>query len=635
MITILYKKLLELIQKMNIEKEMEEKFGKDYKRKLLKLTDEEVKEILSLETSKLVLFQIYMFFNKGRLSKEIYLTLNFKLIEHSENVYDLIPLLENDEFLNRKDAFIIIDKMLQGNSASFEAISELIFNPDIYFSLEILEKIASCKETYQANVLKDIAIHFSNRKDILNILHIISTSKGEVQAQKVRDLILNSDILNKDNRVVIGVLRAICESIYDYQAENAYLVAINEDVLNHSDAVRLVKYVSKTEGIDRCSQVKDVALNKNILKCSNAVEFVKIVAESNKKLSSFVAQASIKLCNLREKSPLTIVTIISNAIGEVQANKALELISNETFLQRYNIIPILELIVSTNGKEQIECAVEIAKTLEVTNLENYIRLILNSSSSKKALLIRNLLENKEFLNNPQHFKILERINNSKTDEIAQKAYDLINNPLVFNHPDLFDIVSIITSVELDFQAYFILNSIDKNLLELPHYLEILKQIGKAKGNKQAEIACKIADNYLFVQSQKHLEYITLFAQANDNSPYLHSVYNLCITIFEDNQDILDSEGISYVKGLLSVDMIKVNQVKELCTLFKGKTLLEEIAKIINLEVKNEESLEMVPLEEVLNGSIDEVLTSLNGLSNDEDITPKTFVLMQRKDDFQN
>lgn len=626
MITILYKKLLELIQKMNIELEMEEKFGKDYKRKLLNLTDEEVKEILSLETGKLVLFQIYMFLNKGRLSKEIYLTLNFKLIEHSENVYDLIPLLENDEFLNRKDAFIIIDKMLQGNSASFEAISELIFNPDIYFSLEILEKIASCKEKYQAVVLKDIAIHFSSRKDILNILHIISTSKGEVQVQKARDLIFNSDILNKDNRVVMGILRAICESIYDYQAENAYLVAINEDVLNHSDAVRLVKYVSKTEGIDRCSQVKEVALNENILKCSKAVEFVKVVAESNKKLSSFVAQTSIKLCNLREKSPLTIVTIISNAIGEYQANKALELISNETFLQRYNIIPILELIVSTNGKEQIECAVEIAKTLEVTNLENYIRLILNSSSSKKALLIRNLLENKEFLNNPQHFKILKKINNSKTDEIAQKAYNLINNLLVFKHPDLFDIVSIITSVELDFQAYFILNSIDKNLLELPNYLEILKQIGKAKGNKQAEIACKIADNYLFVQSQKHLEYITLFAQANDNSPYLHSVYNLCITIFEDNQDILDSEGVSYVKGLLSVDMIKVNQVKELCTLFKGKTLLGEIAKIINLEVKNEESLEIVPLEEVLNGSIDEVLASLNSLPNDEDITPKTFVL---------
>lgn len=635
MITILYKKLLELIQKMNIEKEMVEKFGKDYKRKLLNLTDEEVKEILSLESGKLVLFQIYMFFNKDRLSKEIYLTLNFKLIEHSENVYGLIPLLENDEFLNRKDAFIIIDKMLQGNSASFEAISELIFNPDITFPLVVLEKIASCKETYQANVLKDIAIHFSSRKDILNILHIVSTSKGEVQAQKARDLILNSDILNKDNRVVMGVLRAICESIYDYQAENAYLVAINQDVLNHSDAVKLIRLVSKTEGIDRCSQVKDVVLNENILKCSNAVEFVKIVAESNKKLSSFVAQASIKLCNLREKSPLTIVTIISNVIGEYQAKKALELVSNETFLQRYNIIPILELIVSTNGKDQIEHAVEIAKTLEVTNLERYIKLILNSSTSKKALLIRNLLENKEFLNNPQHFKILKKINNSKTDEITQKAYDLINNPLVFNHPDLFDIVSIITSVELDFQAYFILSSIDKNLLELPNYLEILKQIGKAKGNTQADIACKIADNYLFVQTQKHLEYIALFAQANDNSPYLHSVYNLCTTIFEDNQDILDSEGISYVNGLLSVDMIKVNQIKEMCTLFKGKTLLKEIAKIINLEVKNEESLEIVPLEEVLNGSIDEVLTSLKRLPNDEDITPKTFVLKQRKDDFQN
>ena len=56
------------------------------------------------------------------------------------------------------------------------------------------------------------------------------------------------------------------------------------------------------------------------------------------------------LCNLREKFPLTIVTIISNAIGEYQAKKALELVSNETFLQRYwAVLFMISINVSSNG----------------------------------------------------------------------------------------------------------------------------------------------------------------------------------------------------------------------------------------------------------------------------------------------
>ena len=78
-------------------------------------------------------------------------------------------------------------------------------------------------------------------------------------------------------------------------------------------------------------------------------------------------------------------------------------------------------------------------------------------------------------------------------------------------------------------------------------------------------------------------------------------------------------------------MAKINQIKKLCENpnFKGKKLLKEIDKIINLE-NREEEVEIVPLESILEGSIDEVLASLDSLSNDEDINPKTFVLKQRK-----
>ena len=494
--TLLYKKLLELIRKMNIELEMEKIFGKDYKRKLLKLSDEEVKEILSLEDSKLIIAQMYLFLNKDRIPREIRITLNFKLIEKNTNIYELISLLENDEFLKRKDAYSIIDKMVHGESVSYDAINQLIFNPDITFPLVVLETIAGCKQKYQADALKDLAIEFKGGEDILNILQIISTSKGEKQSEK-----------------------------------------------------------------------------------------------------------------------------------------ALELISDEKFLQRYDIIPVLTLIVNSEAKDQVENAAAVAKALEVAKLEDYIKLVLNASTSKKSSLIRSLLENKEFLDNSHHFKILEKISKAKTDEIAQKTCDLINNPLVLKRNDLFDIVNVIASVSFDFQAYFISNSINEELFELPNYLRILETIGNSKGNTQADIACKIANNYLFAQSNKHLEYISLFAQASNNSLYLQTIYSLCTIILEENLDILDNIGINYVRELLSLDMSKINQINQLCSNpnFKGKKLLEEIVKIIDLE-NREEEVEIVPLESVLEGSIDEVLASLNSLSNDEDINPKTFVLKQRKDD---
>ena len=96
---------------------------------------------------------------------------------------------------------------------------------------------------------------------------------------------------------------------------------------------------------------------------------------------------------------------------------------------------------------------------------------------------------------------------------------------------------------------------------------------------------------------------------------------------------MDNIGINYVRELLSLDMSKINQINQLCSNsnFKGKKLLKEIDKIINLE-NREEEVEIVPLESILDGSIDEVLASLNSLSNDEDINPKIFVLKQRKDD---
>lgn len=634
--TLLYKKLLELIRKMNIELEMEKKFGKDYKRKLLKLSDEEVKEILSLEDSKLIIAQTYLYLNKDRIPREIYVTLNFKLIEKNTNIYiyELISLLENDEFLKRKDAYSIIDKMVHGESVSYDAINELIFNPDITFPLVVLETIAGCKQKYQADALKDLAIKFNGGENILNILQIISTSKGKKQAEKACEFVLNFDISNKNNRLVMGFLKAISNAEYDYQAENAYLAATSESILNHKDNVRIVKLISKTIGKEKCEKVKEVALNENILKYSNAIKFIKAVSEADEKIFSYVADSTIKLCVFREKPPLTIITIIAKSKGEKQAEKALELISDEKFLQRYDIIPVLTLIVNSEAKDQVENAAAVAKTLEVAKLEDYIELVLNASSSGKSSLIRSLLENKEFLNNPGHFKILEKISKAKTDEIAQKTYALINNPLVLKRNDLFDIVNVIASVETDFQAYFIVSLINENLFQLPNYLQILEKVGNSKGDTQADIAYKIAKNDLFMQSKKHLDYISLFAQANDNSPYLHGVYNLCITILEDNQDILDNEGIFYVKVLLSIDMAKINQIKQLCLNpdFKGKRLLEEINKIINLEVRNAEDLEIVPLESILDGSIDEVLASLNSLSNDEDINQKTFVLKQRKDD---
>lgn len=636
--TLLYKKLLELIQKMNIESKMEEVFGKDYKSKLLKLSDEEVKEILSLEDSKLFIAQTYLYLNKARIPREIYVKLNFKLIEKNTNIYELISLLENDEFLKRKDAYSIIDKMVHGESVSYDAFNKLIFNPDITFPLVVLETIAGCKQKYQADALKDLAINFNGGENILNILQIISTSKGKKQAEKACEFVLNFDISNKNNRLVMAFLQAISSAEYDYQAENAYLAATSESILNHKDNVRIVKLISKTIGKEKCGKVKEVALNENILKYSNAIEFIKAVSEADEKIFSYVADAAIKLCVFREKSPLTIITIIAKSKGEKQAEKAFELISDEKFLQRHDIIPVLTLIVNCEAKDQVENATAVAKTLEVAKLEDYIKLVLNASSSRKSSLIRSLLENKEFLDNPGHFKILEKISKAKTDEIAQKTYALINNPLVLKRNDLFDIVNVIASVETDFQAYFIVSLINENLFQLPNYLQILEKVGNSKGDTQADIACKIAKNDLFMQSNKHLEYISLFAQANDNSPYLYGIYNLCITILEDNQDILDNEGISYVKALLSIDMAKINQIKQLClnSNFKGKKLLEEIDKIIDLE-NREEVVEIVPLESILEGSIDEVLASLSGLPDDEEIdfelAPKIFVYKQ-KDDFQ-
>lgn len=631
--TLLYKKLLELIRKMNIELEMEKIFGKDYKRELLKLSDEEVKEILSLEDSKLFVAQMYLFLNKDRIPKEIYITLNFKLIEKNTNIYELISLLGNDEFLKRKDAYSIIDKMVHGESVSYDAINELIFNPDITFPLVVLETIASCKQKYQADALKDLAIKFNGGENILNILQIISTSKGEKQAEKACEFVLNFDVLNKNNRLVMAFLQAISNAEYDYQAENAYLAATSESILNHKDNVRIVKLISKTIGKEKCGKVKEVALNENILKYSNAIKFIEAVSEADEKIFSYVADAAIKLCVFREKSLLTIITIIAKAKGEKQAEKALELISDEKFLQRYDIIPVLTLIVNSEAKDQVENAAAVAKTLEVAKLEDYIKLVLNASTSKKSSLIRSLLENKEFLDNSHHFKILEKISKAKTDEIAQKTYNLITNPLVLKRNDLFDIVNVIASVSFDFQAYFISNSINEELFELPNYLRILEMVGNSKGNTQADIACKIANNYLFVQSNKHLEYISLFAQASNNSLYLQTIYSLCTIILEENPDILDNIGINYVRELLSLDMSKINQINQLCSNsnFKGKKLLEEIVKIIDLE-NREEVVEIVPLESILEGSIDEVIASLDSLSNDEDINPKTFVLKQRKDD---
>lgn len=543
---------------------------------LFTLTDEQINNILSFESDKLKVFQIYMYLNKEGIPNEICTMLNCALMRKNENVYYTIPILQDKSLLNRKEISFIIDAILIGDSFSVEKAAKLVLDHNINEhskGLEIIRLVARCKQLYQANYTANAASNLDllNREDVLDFLYVIAHAN------------------------------------HHYHAQNAYYVAINKDVLKKDNAISFVRLIASIKEHKKCDYATEVATNPEVLGKNNALEYVKSVANAKTGQEEYVASAATDLAILKREDSLKIVKKIGQASGLYQAKVALQVARSFELSSRKDLLKIVRIIANAVSEKQAQYAGFAA--------------------------MNNVLSPKE--NMPDYIKLIA---NAEKSDNAHHAYNTVSKPDVLRNVNSLEVIEMIANAKHEYQAYFIGETAsNKALLKKADYLEILKVISSAIGGNQASVASDIAVDSLFQSLNNLLEYVKMFANTEDRGQ-LYCAYNICADILISNEEVFKQKGIECAKLLLSVDgkvLIKCENRIDINDKMTYEDVLEQISKAIDdakqqIEKEEQEIYQNVNLGTLLkDNDIDSLIKCVSNVEQ-EDITPETIVKVKIK-----
>ena len=240
----------------------------------------------------------------------------------------------------------------------------------------------------------------NEEKDITELIDIVASSIGKVQASTVADLLLDDNFpVQEDTK---ELLRLIASAKEGYQAScaakflnsNSFKEMLKDEKLtNQGTPLKILNLITNTTGEKTCDCVATLAATHSVLKNEKGYSYLEKVASSLSSVHAECAKAALLTEDFLEHPSSSSVIDFILSCKNMFALRSIENIAGSTpILFREDCLDIFEYISQLNEKSQLNRVTVITKELCNRGQKDLLEVIKDEHNIKSDLAAKNIVK---------------------------------------------------------------------------------------------------------------------------------------------------------------------------------------------------------------------------------------------------
>jgi len=461
--------LLELLWNINHNEKLSEKISKAFKtnktkgyEELLKLTDEQIEDILKQETTELKFLKIYMDLKANTIPENIKQLVQTKLEECPKKLDMIISMLESSSLLRRTDAYNFFELVFETDYNIAECVVDASTDEALLSRADAIEfvKVLANSETDQGYYVRDCVIDegLLAHKDALEIVKIVANAEDEEHIEYACRAACDCYVLDMENAIEVVRLFA--------NAENPDLLEtatelFSDSICERKDALEFFKIALNAKGDRQVEEVTRLVFQTQILDNDNVLEILKLIANTPNERNVGYGRSTIE--NLY-KNPtidiLEIVKLVLDAKGHNQARAASIISGNDTLMLREDAIEFIKLAANSDNESNatnLAFTLKNEKLLQHKDLFSVAEIIIGTKHGFwTGKYVREVALNEILQQSPIYLNVLQMIASADKEYQAQTATEVACNPNIniSIREDALQIINAFVTSEGEFQSKY-------------------------------------------------------------------------------------------------------------------------------------------------------------------------------------